>query len=269
MSFTALTLLFPGDIVQLDGGVAVVEAVGTSTAECIDIATGKPRACPAELPKSLITKRGGQPALEKFIEEKLKQKDKGENMKLELGDEIVMDGRRHVCTAVTGKEATLTDYSGKSQQVNRHINSFFVPHGEKRRDEKERLKFLEQFRATVKELAPVEPVKPKAKSLVRAKNESQRGESGESKPSHPAPADHEHSGEHEKTTRRTRIFGSSAVRVAMTLGKLGADPAKVLEVFERHGVKVCESTVKLNMGHGRRGMKGADLTKEQLAEFGL
>lgn len=58
--------LFVGDTVQLAGGVCIVEAVGTKTADCLPLDGGKVRQHANVIAKNLILKRGGQPALDAF-----------------------------------------------------------------------------------------------------------------------------------------------------------------------------------------------------------
>lgn len=69
--------------------------------------------------------------------------------------------------------------------------------------------------------------------------------------------------------RLGQLFGSSVVRVVMTLAKKGATFDQIVAGLKKHKINPAASTIKQNMRLGVANVPGAELTKEQLEEFGL
>lgn len=155
-AFNNETELFPGDTVQVEGGVCMVEAVGTSTADLLPLAGGKPRTHANRVARNLILKRGGKAALDEFLN-KTKQPTKGrdvkteELVKLEPGDRLCHGGKIKTVVAVTETGATIEGEDGVQFLETRRVNRFLFTNCKSsafvRLDEQQRAAHLKDFLA--------------------------------------------------------------------------------------------------------------------------
>jgi len=149
--------LFPGDTVQLEGGLFMVEAVGSKTADCLPLAGGKLREHAATIAKNLIIKRGGQAALDEFKAATLVSvltkpvKLKKGMVRLELGDKLCHGHEQRTVVAVADRTATLGNLDGAEFQENRVVSEFLFTDCQSsavyRLDESERAAHLKNFLA--------------------------------------------------------------------------------------------------------------------------
>lgn len=246
--------LFVGDKVKFATGFAIVESVGGVSATALREGSGEPVEVANPFPKDRILERGKISELEKL-------KTKGWKMiTLELGDRLIHGGELRTVVVVTDKTATLGNERGEEFEEVRRVNEFYFTDPKdksfRRLNEQERADNLERF--LVERKPPTGETEKnsgaeKKETKVKAKKEKKVKTNGEV-----------------KKERKGGLFGSSICRVAMTAGLHGVSYEKFVAVLGKHKLKLAEGTIRQNLKIGAaKKMKGAELTKEQLAEFGI
>jgi len=283
-----------GDTIQLDGGMALVESVGSKTADAIMLDSkhkGKVRTVNTPFSRHLIIERGGQAALDKFNND-AKEKDKSRKgfIQTEPGDVLCHGGEIRTVVSVTDKWCTIGSLDGEEFAEPRWLNEFFFRdctcHQLVRLDADARAANLKQFLAqrksplvedqTSDEAVTTETeMKTKSKtSSAATRNVSTKGKrTTKPKAAKPAAAKSKRAAEQiadgKSSVAKNKLFGASLCRVAMTAGAAGISYEKFVEVMQKYGLSLSEGTIRQNMRIGKAGtMVGAVLTKEQLAEFG-
>lgn len=282
------TELAVGDTIQLDKGLHIVECVGKDTADCLpldDKNKGKPRTVQTPFPRHLVISRGGKPALDKFLSQPPKAKPG--HVLLEPGDRLVHMGGHCTVVSVLDKKCVIGNLDGMEFYEDRLVNEYRLTdvctHKPARLNEAERAANLEQFLQQRKSPQPeteeTSDEKEKETSMKTAKTAKSRTNTPKTSVKRSRSVSAPVLGDDRKNGSKAipapandsskKLFGASIVRVAMAVGAKGGDYGKFMTVLAKHGLCAKESTVKSNMRHGKNGMKGADLTADQLKEFGL
>jgi hypothetical protein len=277
-----------GDTIQLDGGLHIVEAVGAKTADALPLDKkhkAKPRTVTTPFPRHLIIERGGQAALDKFKASLAEPKQKPGTVRLEPGDRLCHGGEIRTVMLVAGERCSIGNLEGQTFIEDRVVNEFLLTeccsHKFVRLNAEERAANLKQFLAQRQSPLPEAettsdnpntPMKTKKSTRTRAaasKTPRKRSKT----PAAPKGAETTKSGSKASPAPANdnpkKLFGSSIVRVAMTAGAKGGTLESFVACLKKHGLSAKESTIKANMRHGKNGMKGADLSAEQLKELGL
>lgn len=271
------TELAVGDTIQLDKGLHIVEAVGNKSADCLpldDKNNGKPRTVQNPFPRHLVISRGGQPALDEFLDKKVEAaaqpKVKKGFVLLEPGDRLCHGGEMRTVVRVLGKRCIIGNLDGQEFYEDRQVNEFLLleccTHKYIRLDPAQRAANLEQFLAQRKS-----PLPEAQTSDETTENESEKPMAKKTKAvkaSQPKRAAEQIKEGKEKVKNSRSLFGSSICRVAMTAGAHDVSCESFLKVLKQHNLALSEATIKHNLRIGKAGlMKGAELTKAQLAEF--
>lgn len=166
--------LFPGDELQIDGGVLVVETVGIKSAEgVLKGGDGKLVEVRNPYPKHLVLSRGNKPEVKTsikatevdfpvrllasanrslFIERP--RKPKAGMVRLEPGDQLCHGGEVRTVVEVTDKAATIENDAGQQFKEKRVVNEFLFTdcntNEVRRLDAAQRAAHLKEFLATRK-----------------------------------------------------------------------------------------------------------------------
>lgn len=253
--------LWPGDCVQRDRGMVIVEVVGSTTADCIDLVTRKSIViCDVAVPKHLIIERRGPKGLAEFMATK-KDKDK---IELQLGEQIVIGGIIQTVFEINGDKVKLGDLDGNWRVEDLHVKKFYLPDDKRTADtrmtELERELWLKHFLTTRKPPAsePVEGAAAKKKETESEESMATKKRSSKSK------------GKITPNGEKTgQIFGHSVNSVLLAVGRLGATTDGATEVLAKHGIDKSAAYVKRVLKCGKTIDSKATLSTEQKAEFGL
>jgi hypothetical protein len=289
-----------GDVVLLDGGEHMVEMVNDCRARCVpmekknvkftDSKTGDTvgfdrrgntkSICP-NLPRNLVLEHRGTAGLKEFQASKKAQAKEVAGrkglVKLEPGDQLCYRGEICTVTEVAEKTATIGSPDGNDYQEKRWVNeSFFrccggVNLNQPGHNREEALKqFLAQRPSPLPEAQTSDESTQEKVTEMKSRTKSVKS-SRKTKPAS------------KKSTATTKaaavnqvrskgklgqLFGHSVVRVVVRAGAEGVEFDRVVAVLKAHKIDAKESTIKQNLRLGKTGaLIGAELTKEQLAEF--
>ena len=215
-------------------------------------------------------------------------------IKLQLGDEIKYDGKPQMVVWGDDKKARISTTAGETTLINRTIDinyrttigddaalqNFLTtsaltleilnnkPPGEEK-DESNMSRKATQKAGLKKPVGTNKPIaKPRgglAAEALAAKGSTKEPGTRKNTPATPAATDKGRS-----KGKLGKLFEHSVVSVIRAAGKAGATFEQVNKVLAAHKIEASDATVKASIRYGKSGtIDGAELTKAQLAEFGV
>lgn len=254
--------LEPGDVIQVDGGSAIVTETKGDKALIASLNISPGRSSHAlkngiepNVSNNRLLERRGAEGLAEFFQARNSETRRSNSgkLKVEPGDRLCYEGGLCTVIAVTEKGCEIIHPDGRRFKDDRWLNEFFFEdctcHKLIRLNKEERA-------ANLASLSFSEPAtnEPKPVKTTKKKTTSSKPVASQPKP--------------EKPSRNGALFGSSICRVAMTAGAAGVTYEQFSAVLKKHGLTISEATARQNLRLGKSGkMQGAVLTKQQLDEF--
>lgn len=181
---------------------------------------------------------------------------------LTLGDEIEYEGEWLIITQINEKQARGVNNKYEAKLIEREVSDHLI--FGTRATEPERVVKLSNFLGALTAARAQEVTQP----IGSTDKEMESGNSMKSTTTRGRRSASTGTNEPRSKGRLGQLFGHSVVRCIAAAGKAGADYEHTVAALKKHKISAKESTIKQNLRLGKNGtIKGAELTKEQLADF--